>query len=406
MYMFVVQKPNDIIQHKNFVRKVVSVDLLPFNLLQPSFTTIVIRDSSLVQQHHWTPRISLISYALYLYFLRGNEMDLPNFVTPSNSDKQQQQQQQQQRRRVLYRFRFRNIAMRYPQYVLVLIMIWWSTTVLNTAATTASYYPRGYKKNQEYSSSYTSAGGGTSKPSNKSSATINYPLFVRPVAEWYTTYVRPNVKHWPKIQCRMEPTTTLKIRKTFRPLKTIVRLSAHYNTQIGVWQFRSSWEDAIIGGKFTLAGRKELQFTKSWSLTGGSLGSTSSSESTNPSSSSGGGATSSSSTASTPASTNIMDDMVTRLRLRAAVDLQTWKAYVRVGFRTERFSPMINVMEGFTVVKHVPLDGANGKVKLEIKANFALPEPEIEYSTETHRSLVGMGDIEVGIEELNLLLDY
>ena len=63
-------------------------------------------------------------------------------------------------------------------------------------------------------------------------------------------------------------------------------------------------------------------------------------------------------------------------------------------------------MEGFTIVKHIPLDGVNGQVKLEVKANFALPEPEIEYSTETHRSLVGMGDIEVCIEELNLLLDY
>ena len=27
----------------------------------------------------------------------------------------------------------------------------------------------------------------------------------------------------------------------------------------------------------------------------------------------------------------------------------------------------------------------------QVKANFALPEPEIEYSTESHRSLVGMG---------------
>lgn len=96
---------------------------------------------------------------------------------------------------------------------------------------------------------------------------------------------------------------------------------------------------------------------------------------------------------------------MTRLRFRAAVDLQTWKAYARVGFRTERLSP-INIMEGFTVSQELPLDGSNGHIKLEVRANFALPEPEIEYSTETQRSLVGMGDIEVNIEELNLLLDY
>ena len=93
------------------------------------------------------------------------------------------------------------------------------------------------------------------------------------------------------------------------------------------------------------------------------------------------------------------------LRFRAAVDLQTYKAYARVGFRTERLSP-INVMEGFTILKQLPLDGNKGHIKLEVKANFALPEPEIEYSTETQRSMVGMGDIEVNIDELNLVLDY
>jgi hypothetical protein len=146
-------------------------------------------------------------------------------------------------------------------------------------------------------------------------------------------------------------------------------LGADFNTQLGVWQFRSSWEDSIIGGKLTLSGR-ELQLTKSWQLSVGAV-----------------------------------EDLVTRLRFRAAVDLGTMKAYARVGFRTERLSP-INMVEGFTLRQQLPLDGTNGHVKLEVKANFALPEPEIEYSTESHRSLIGMGDMEVNIEELNLLLDY
>lgn len=225
------------------------------------------------------------------------------------------------------------------------------------------------------SSSYTAAGerrysSSPQQKKKKNQSPSSSLLWFQPVTDWWSSHVSPNVKHWPKIQCRIEPTTTLKLRKTFRPLKTIVRLSAHFNTQRGVWQFQSSWEDAIIGGKLTLAGWKELQLTKSWQLSVGPV-----------------------------------EDLVTRLRLRAAVDLQTWKAYVRVGFRTERLSP-INVMEGFSLVKQVPLDGNNGHVKLEVKANFALPEPEIEYSTETQRSLVGMGDIEVGIEELNLILDF
>ena len=97
------------------------------------------------------------------------------------------------------------------------------------------------------------------------------PEVFQTVQDWWTTTISPNIKQWPKIQCRVEPTTTLKIRKTFRPLKTIIRLGADFNTQLGVWQFKSSWEDAIIGGKLTLAGR-ELQLTKSWQLSVGKDG--------------------------------------------------------------------------------------------------------------------------------------
>lgn len=150
----------------------------------------------------------------------------------------------------------------------------------------------------------------------------------------------------------------------------MVTLGADFNTQLGVWQFKSSWEDSIIGGRLTLAGR-ELQLSKTWLLSVGAV-----------------------------------EDLVTRLRFRAAIDLGTAKAYARIGFRTERLSP-INVVEGFTLLRQLPLDGPEGHVKLEVKANFAFPEPEIEYSTEKGgRSIVGMGDVEVNIDELNLLLDY
>jgi hypothetical protein len=195
------------------------------------------------------------------------------------------------------------------------------------------------------------------------------PIAFQKVQDWWKANVGPNIQSLPKMVCRVEPTTTLKLRKTFRPLKTIIRFAAEFNTQLGVWQFKSSWEDAIIGGKLTLAGR-ELQLTKSWQLSVGAV-----------------------------------EDLVTRLRFRAAINLQTFQAYCRVGFRTERLTP-INVVEGFTILKRIPLDGAGGNVKLEVKANIALPEPEIEYSTDAHRSLIGMGDVEISIEELNLLLDY
>lgn len=229
----------------------------------------------------------------------------------------------------------------------------------SSSASTSSegqYYGGGY-----YSSSRVRPGGSLgSSPSRKSPSDSSLFSSVR---QWITS------GNLPTIQCKVEPNTTLKVRKTFRPLGTLVRLGANFNAQLGVWQFQSSWQDRIIGGKLTLAGR-ELQFVKTWLLSVGAV-----------------------------------EDLVTRLRLRAAVDLGTMKAYARLGFRTERLSP-INVVEGFTLLKRLPLDGNKGHVKLEVKANFAFPEPEIEYSTENHRSLVGMGDIEVCIDELNLLLDY
>mmetsp|Transcript_15162 Transcript_15162/g.31341 ORF Transcript_15162/g.31341 Transcript_15162/m.31341 type:complete len:544 (-) Transcript_15162:151-1782(-) len=197
------------------------------------------------------------------------------------------------------------------------------------------------------------------------------PRIIRNAQNWWKARVDPKLQSLPQIVCRIEPSTTLKLRKTFRPLKTIVRLGADYNTQQGIWQFKSSWEDAIIGGKITLSGNKELQLTKSWQMSVGGV-----------------------------------EDLVTRLRFRATINLQTFQAYAKVGFRTERFTP-IDVVEGFTVLKRMPLDGIGGNLKLEVKANVALPEPEIEYRTESQaRSLTGMGDIEVSIDELNLLLDY
>lgn len=216
---------------------------------------------------------------------------------------------------------------------------------------------RSYRaRNRSRSSSSSTSRSSSSSPKNPISS----------LRSWLTE----NQSSIPRIQVRVEPNTTLKLRKRFRPLKTVVTLGADFNTQLGVWQFRSSWEDSIIGGRLMLVGR-ELQLSKTWLLSVGAV-----------------------------------EDLVTRLRLRAAIDLGTGKAYARFGFRTERLSP-INVVEGFTLLRQLPLDGYDGHVKLEVKANFAFPEPEIEYSTEKGgRSIVGMGDIEVNIDELNLVLDY
>jgi len=112
-----------------------------------------------------------------------------------------------------------------------------------------------YKFRSEYNKSNPSS----SAPSNN---TYSKKSVLSSFKEWISN------GNLPKLQCRVEPNTTLKVRKTFRPLKTIIRLGADFNTQLGVWQFKSSWEDAMIGGKLTLAGR-EVQFSKTWLLSVG-----------------------------------------------------------------------------------------------------------------------------------------
>ncbi len=102
----------------------------------------------------------------------------------------------------------------------------------------------------------------SNRPSSSYSSASSSSSWLRGVREWIAA------GNLPKIQCRVEPNTTLKVRKTFRPLKTVIRLGADFNTQLGVWQFKSSWEDSLIGGKLTLAGR-ELQLSKTWLLSVG-----------------------------------------------------------------------------------------------------------------------------------------
>eukprot|EP00611_Tribonema_gayanum_P031783 TRINITY_DN926_c0_g1_i2.p1 TRINITY_DN926_c0_g1~~TRINITY_DN926_c0_g1_i2.p1 ORF type:complete len:264 (+),score=29.83 TRINITY_DN926_c0_g1_i2:174-965(+) len=129
---------------------------------------------------------------------------------------------------------------------------------------------------------------------------------------------------FPHVSLSCEPTTTLKLRKIFTPLKTVVTLGADYNTNIGVWQFRSSWEDSIIGGRISVAGR-ELMLSKSWLI-------------------------------------KVMDseDVATRLKFKAAVNTKDWTAYAKFGLRTERIAPL-NVREGFTLCRRLPLDGNRGE---------------------------------------------
>lgn len=44
--------------------------------------------------------------------------------------------------------------------------------------------------------------------------------------------------------------------------------------------------------------------------------------------------------------------------------------------RTERIQPL-NLKDGVTLRRRLPLDGTEGHAKLEVRANLCLPEPEV-----------------------------
>jgi hypothetical protein len=67
---------------------------------------------------------------------------------------------------------------------------------------------------------------------------------------------QPPSHHRPPLTRSPPPTPThTQLRKRFFPFGTVIELGADYNTQIGVWQFKSTWEDRFIGGRFSVKGR-------------------------------------------------------------------------------------------------------------------------------------------------------
>jgi len=175
----------------------------------------------------------------------------------------------------------------------------------------------------------------------------------------------------PHVQVRIAPLTHLKVRKNIEWLRTKLSVGADYSTQQGLWTMKYSWEDTFIGGRMVLKGT-ELQLHKAWVLTLGGAA-----------------------------------NLAATLRLRAALDLKTLRTSCRFGFRTES-QGAINIVDGVDLVKRLPLDGADGHAKLEVKLRVAFPQPDlnVENFGDAGNVYVGMGELEVDVDEMNLCLDW
>lgn len=175
----------------------------------------------------------------------------------------------------------------------------------------------------------------------------------------------------PHVQVRIAPLTHLKVRKNVEWLRTRLSIGADYSTQRGLWKLQYAWEDTFIGGRMVLKGT-ELQLHKAWVLTLGTAA-----------------------------------NLAATLRLRAALDLRNMRTSCRFGFRTES-QGAINIVDGVDLVKRLPLDGQDGHAKLEVKLRVAFPQPDlnVENFGDEGNVYVGMGELEIDVDEMNLCLDW
>ena len=65
-------------------------------------------------------------------------------------------------------------------------------------------------------------------------------------------------------------------------------------------------------------------------------------------------------------------------------------------------------MDGVDLVKRLPLDGQDGHAKLEVKLRVAFLQPDlnVENFGDEGNVYVGMGELEIDVDEMNLCLDW
>ncbi|KAL7554381.1 hypothetical protein ACHAWF_017826 [Thalassiosira exigua] len=220
----------------------------------------------------------------------------------------------------------------------------------------------------------------------------------------------------PRVNVRFDPTTALKVRKSWPHLVPglILHLGADLETHRlgrGRWRVRGCVEDKLFGGRFSVrearrgrgddcdAGEDEgggdgertvlLEYSKSWRFAG--------------SGSSGG----------------------TRCDLRGSCDLATGRCRARFGFRAEPV-PLAGAAaggccaadatrpgrRGLVVAPTWALDG-EGRTLLEAKARVDLPAPEFvvgaDFDGRSSTTGLGVGvesDVDVDVEEVNLIFCF
>eukprot|EP01035_Chromulina_nebulosa_P018951 gene18951-24759_t len=184
-----------------------------------------------------------------------------------------------------------------------------------------------------------------------------------------------------QLDFRLDPIINFKLKQRINLLGACVTLGMDYLSDITQWRAYCSVEDRIVRGRFSLRG-SELGWTKSWLWNLG-LG----------------------------------EENAAKFKLRMGLNLKTYKAYLRLRFRTEPISPF-DIGDGIScagklpltlllpVIRNIPL-----RVEYRLRINALRPYNDVTIGSRSQRDgkiilSTGIDRVDVSLDELNFCLEW
>ena len=182
----------------------------------------------------------------------------------------------------------------------------------------------------------------------------------------------------PKIDFRMDPVINFKLKQKINQFGACITLGMDYMSDMKQWRTYCAVEDKIFRGRFSLRG-SELGWTKSWLW---NLG--------------------------------IGEESSAKFKLRLGLNLNTFKVYARLRFRTEPMNPF-DIGEGLSCAGKLPLPGILPilrvvPLRVEYRLRINTPLPDFKWksypSTDSIMLSTGIDKIDLSLDELNFCLEW
>jgi hypothetical protein len=182
----------------------------------------------------------------------------------------------------------------------------------------------------------------------------------------------------PRVNLMLDPVVNFKTKQKIQFLGACMTVGVDYLSDLAHWKVHYSVEDTMVGGRFTLRG-SELGWTKAWLWNMG-----------------------------------LSDENTAKLKLRMGLNMNSWKMYARLRFRTEPISPF-DLGEGISCVGKLPLPRVLPllrvfPLRVEYKLRINTPRQEENDRRNIRNSKIGVSTgldrIDISLDELNFCLEY